>query len=305
MPIDPLLQNSLVPNPGIAGTAGPQVGSRPLAATASGLPAATSLTGGPASVPTFPAPFGVGAPASGALPGANPQLQNMLPQILTLMTSMLQLIQGGGLSAAGGAAAPAAVGGAAPAAGAANGQPLQADQSVIERTNSILQQGLDSISGIGSGQAREAIQNGMGNVIGQVDVNGVAANLNFSVNDLRDTLSYSRSLGLTAQNGRIDQAQLQGAIARAESSGAPPNVVATLRSLNDNWGVGEQLGIIQGGALTSGGVDTLMGILRNRAEGAAAEQGGIAARVGGRAVTNVFNTIEQPVRGLIRDTLGL
>jgi hypothetical protein len=217
---------------------------------------------------------------------------------------MLQLMQGGGLSAAGGAAAPA-LAGAAPAAGAANGQPLQADQSVIDRTNNIIQQGLGAISGIGSGQARSAIESGLGNVIGQVNANGVSANLNFSVNDLRDTLSYARSLGLTAQNGRIDQAQLQGAISRAESSGAPPNVVSTLRSLNDNWGAGEQLGIIQGGALTSAGIDTLMTTLRSQAEGAAAEQGGIAARVGGRAVTNVFNTIEQPVRGLIRDTLGL
>jgi hypothetical protein len=231
-------------------------------------------------------------------------MASMLPQVLSIIQTLVSMLGGG--AAVGGTSAARPAGAASAGAGpAAAGGPVQRDESISNRANQIIQQGLGAISGIGAGQARTAIQNGLGNAIGAVNVNGVQANLNFSVNDLRDTLSFARGLGLTAQNGRIDQAQLQGAIQRAESSGAPANVVNTLRSLNENWGAGEQLGIIQGGALTSGGIDRLMGILEQQAQGAAQARGGIAASVGGRAVTNVFNTIRQPVRDLIRDSIGL
>lgn len=289
MPINPLIPNSIVQP------------ATPLGVSA--LPAATSpLTVSPSPLGTA-GTLGVSSPLSGATPlpaatGINPQITT---QILSIVSAMLQMLQGGALGGVKAAGAGAAANAAAPAAGG----PLQPDQSIVSRANDIMQQGLNSITGIGAGQAKTAIQESMGKPIGQVNLNGVSANLNFSVNDLRDSLSYSKSLGLTAQNGRIDQAQLQAAISKAESSGAPANVVTTLKSLNDNWGAGEQLGIIQGGALTSGGVDTLMGILRNQAQGAAEARGGIQARVGGRAVTSVFNTIEQPVRQLIRDGLGL
>lgn len=276
--------------PGIPGGVPGQVpgAPRPVPGAPTNLPGAL-----PSAVP--------GAPAAGAAAaGPNPQLTAVIPQVLSAIMSLIQLMPGGGAAATAGTAGAT---GAKPAAGAAG--PLTKDETVTSKAKSILDQGLNSITGLGAGQAKKAIQGGLGNVIGAVNVNGVTANLNFSVNDLPETLAYAKGLGLTAQNGRIDQPQLQAAIAKAESSGAPANVTNTLKSLNDNWAAGEQLGIVQGGAVTSAGVDKLLTILEDKAQGAAAAKGGIAASVGGKAVTNVFNTIKQPVRDLIRDSTGL
>jgi hypothetical protein len=256
--------------------------------------AAVAATPQPQSLLPTPSPVA----ASPTQPAANGPLLSVVMPLLNVITS---LIQGGG----GVAGASAASTGAARPAGQGPAGPAKADASIASQADSIIDRGINSITGIGANQAKTAIRNGLGNAIGQVNVNGVSANLNFSVNDLKDTLSFAKSVGLSAQNGRIDQAQLQSAIRNAESSGAPANVVTTLKSLNDNWAAGESLGIIEGGALTSGGIDKLMGTLKSKAQEAAAARGGIAASVGGRAVNSVFGTIEQPVRQLIRDSIGL
>ncbi|MBY0404032.1 MAG: hypothetical protein K2X66_09035 [Cyanobacteria bacterium] len=288
MSINPINPNVGFPNANsaVAGTVGGPVGT---AGTA-----AVGTTPQPQGLLPTPSPVG----ASPAQPAANGPLLSVVMPLLNVITS---LIQGGG--GVGGASAAAT--GAAKPAGAGTSGPAKADANIASQANSIIDKGINSITGIGANQAKTAIKDGLGKSIGQVNVNGVSADLNFSVNDLKDTLSFAKSVGLSAQNGRIDQAQLQSAISNAESSGAPANVVNTLKSLNDNWAAGEKLGIIEGGALTSGGIDKLMSTLKTKAQEAAAAKGGIAASVGGRAVNSVFGSIEQPVRQLIKDSIGL